>query len=75
MRTDRDALRLAFKILAKTMLVGALFACAAYFLKHAANNVLLVVFLIPVTVGVVLAGTVLAAPRRCAEQPTSRCNE
>ena len=63
MRTDKKALLFAGRILLRCVLVGVLFSASAYVFKHAPNPVLLAVFLMPVAVGLVLAGIVLLSPK------------
>jgi len=52
------------KILVRCALVGLLFSGSAYLFKHASFPVLLAVFLIPVAVGLMLAGVVVLSPGR-----------
>lgn len=71
MRTDREALKLVAAILLRCVLVGTLFAGAAYFLKHAVPAVLIVVFAVPVAIGLIWAGVVLSSPRSNAPPPSN----
>ncbi|WP_230585578.1 hypothetical protein, partial [Ralstonia solanacearum] len=73
MRTDKEAIQFAGGILVRCALVGALFAGSAYIFKHAVFSVMLAVFLVPVSVGVILAGVVIFSPK-ANEEKTDRNN-
>ena len=63
MRSDKKALQFSGRILLRCVSVGVLFSASAYVFKHAPIPVLLAVFLMPVAVGLVLAGVVLLSPK------------